>query len=88
MKLKSDIHAGDYCPGPWAQGYVEKIDWSGKYGQVRGQDNLIHFFNPGYTVFYPSDARMQLYQTVSYSPFVPPDPKAGKAACLAVAPPQ
>jgi hypothetical protein len=88
MKIQSSLHAGDYCPGPWARGYVEKIDWSGKYGQVRGQDNLIHFFNPGYTVFYPQGARFTLGQAASYSPFLPPDSKAGKAACLTATPPQ
>jgi hypothetical protein len=84
MNIKSNLHAGEYCPGLWDQGTVEKS--YGFYGQIRGSDGLLHFYNPAYTTFIPNQG-LYAGQIVTYSPFVPPDPQAGKAACINALPP-
>ncbi len=87
MRINSNIRAGQaYCPEPSGQGIVEKSDGFGYYGAIRGQDGLLHFFNRSYTTFLPNDQGVGVGQSVTYTPFVPPHPWAGKAHCVNSAP--
>ena len=70
------------CPSQWTSGIVQESSGGGYYGSIRGQDSLTHYFNQGYTKFYPSGAGVYVGQTVSYAPFPPGDSRAGKAACI------
>lgn len=85
MKTRTGIHAGE-CPGSWAYGVVKEASGGGYYGSVQGQDGLTHYFNVGYTQFCPAGQGVQIGQRVMYSPFVPPNERAGKVACLSPAP--
>ena len=85
MKIRTGVHAGE-CPGEWAYGWVEQASGGGFYGAVRGDDGLIHYFNLGYTQFCPSGQGVSVGQQVTYSPFVPPNARAGKVACISPSP--
>jgi hypothetical protein len=81
MKIRTDIHAGD-CPKQWYTGKVEEASGGGYYGAIRGQDGQIHYFNMGYTQFLPNGQGVNVGQNVPYAPFIPPNPRAGKAAYI------
>ncbi len=82
METKTQLRAGQSCPSQWAYGVVEKSSGGGYYGQIRGYDGLVHYFNMGYTQFYPNGQGVWVGQQVSYAPFPQGDPRAGKAACI------
>jgi hypothetical protein len=86
MKLSTGLRAGE-CPTGWAYGQVQEASGGGYYGSVKGQDGLTHYFNTGYTEFYPSGQGVGLGQVVLYAPFVPPNERAGKVACIMPAAP-
>jgi hypothetical protein len=77
----STVPAGA-CPSQWASGLVEESSGGGYYGQIRGTDGLVHYFNAGYTQFYPSNQGVYTGQTVAYAPFPAGNERAGKAACI------
>jgi hypothetical protein len=85
MKIRTEVHAGE-CPGQWYYGVVEQASGGGYYGAVRGDDGLVHYFNYGYTQFCPYSQGTTVGQRVAYSPFEPPNERAGKIACLSPAP--
>jgi hypothetical protein len=70
------------CPSNWAYGTVQQATGGGYYGAIMGQDGLIHYFNNGYTKFFPSGQGVSTGQYVSYAPFPPGNQRAGKAACI------
>ena len=86
MKTRTGVQAGE-CPGPWSYGFVEQASGGGFYGAVIGEDDgLTHYFNYGYTQFCPNGQGVSVGQRVMYSPFLPPNERAGKVACLSPAP--
>jgi hypothetical protein len=82
MKNKTGVRAGK-CPSNWYKGKVKKASGGGFYGEIVGnKDGQIHYFNMGYTEFQPPNQGVTIGQTVSYAPFLPPNPRAGKVACI------
>jgi len=82
MKNRTGLKAGE-CPSNWYSGIVKEASGGGFYGEILGnQDQQVHYFNMGYTQFFPQGKGVTKGQTVSYAPFVPPNPRAGKAACI------
>ena len=81
MKTRTNIHAGD-CPKQWYKGKVEEASGGGYYGAIQGQDGQIHYFNMGYTQFLPNGQGVTVGENITYAPFIPPNPRAGKAACI------
>jgi hypothetical protein len=61
---------------------VRESSGGGLYGSILGQDNLVHYFNAGYTQFYPNGQGVSVGQQVSYAPFPAGNARAGKAACI------
>jgi len=62
---------------------VKEAFGGGFYGEIVGDyDQQIHCFNMGYTQFFPQGKGVAKGETVSYTPFVPPNPRAGKVACI------
>ena len=70
------------CPSAWYPGTVRESSGGGVYGSILGQDNLVHYFNAGYTQFYPNGQGVSVGQHVSYAPFPAGNERAGKAACI------
>jgi hypothetical protein len=85
MRIRTEVRAGQ-CPGKWYYGTVQESSGGGYYGSVFGEDGLTHYFNNGYTKFCPYRQGVQVGQWVMYSPFEPPNERAGKVACITPAP--
>ena len=82
MKNRTGVKAGD-CPTNWYSGIVKEASGGGFYGEIEGkQDHQIHYFNMGYTEFIPQGKGVTVGETVSYAPYVPPNPRAGKVGCI------
>ena len=85
MKTRTGLHAGQ-CPGKWYYGIVQEASGGGYYGSIFGEDGTTRYFNNGYTKFCPARQGVQVGQWVMYSPFEPPNERAGKVACISPAP--
>lgn len=82
MKTRTALRAGA-CPSKWYPGVVKEASGGGFYGEIVGDyDQQIHYFNMGYTQFIPQGKGVTKGEAVSYAPFVPPNPRAGKVACI------
>jgi len=52
-------------------GHGERILRRRRVCSILGQDNLVHYFNAGYTQFYPNGQGVSVGQHVSYAPSRP-----------------
>jgi hypothetical protein len=85
MKIRTEVRAGQ-CPGKWYYGVVQESSGGGYYGSVLDEYGTKRFFNNGYTMFCPFREGVQVGDRVVFSPFEPPNERAGKIACIGPAP--
>ena len=85
MKTRTAVRAGQ-CPGNWYHGIVQEASGGGYYGSVRDENGQTRYFNNGYTSFCPYREGVQVGQPVTFSPYEPPNERAGKIACISPAP--